>query len=259
MINRRTLKKEIVFSGISLHKGLQTILSLIPSKNDNIKIMRKDLDKSFLLGEQEVFKSSLSSNIGVNDCQIGTVEHLFAALHAFRITDLIIEIDSPEVPILDGSALLFSEQIASTGIEELDDLISPLQVKEKIEIFDNDKYISIEPNTGELELSYEIDFNHPKIGKQDFNIIITPESFVKELAGARTFGFLKDFEALKKMHLALGASLNNVVALDESSILNETGLRFSNEFARHKALDLLGDLYLRHPCLRQNKSQVCRT
>jgi UDP-3-O-[3-hydroxymyristoyl] N-acetylglucosamine deacetylase len=244
-IKRKTLKEEIFFSGISLHKGIKSTLKLIPYDKNEIKIIRSDLKSGFTLKDKNILPGSLSSNIGIKNCEIGTVEHLFATLHAFQITDLIIEIDSPEIPILDGSALLFAEKIKSTGLKELEGTISPIEVKNKVEILEDGKYISIEPFSDKLDISYEINFNHPVINKQSFNITVTPESFLKELAGARTFGFLSDFEKLKKMNLALGANLDNVIGLDEKTILNKSKLRFPNEFARHKTLDLLGDLYLK--------------
>jgi UDP-3-O-[3-hydroxymyristoyl] N-acetylglucosamine deacetylase len=243
-ITRKTINKELTFEGTSLHKGQPTKLTLKPADDGKISIHRTDLNKSFDLSNKQIIKSNLSSNIGTPDCQIGTVEHLFATLHAFHITDLIIELDSPEVPGMDGSSKIYAEALLEAGLKDLGGDLTPITVESKVVVEQDGKYLSIEPSDGPLVLSYEIDFDHKAIAKQSFEITVTPETFITELAPARTFGFLKDVEMLRKMGLAQGATLDNVIALDENGVMNKEGLRFDNEFARHKALDLLGDLFL---------------
>lgn len=242
-IQRKTLKDAIYFEDVGLHSGAKVKLSLIPAKNKNIEIIRTDLNRSFTLANKKIYKVKLNTEIGKWRCSVKTVEHLFAALHVFGITDLKIEINAPETPIMDGSALLFANKIKEVGVETLSDFVEPIFLNHEIEVTDKHKKVNYKPYES-LKLKYFIDFPHPAIKQEEAEFDITEETFIKEIAPARTFGFLKDLEQLKKHGLVRGARIDNVIALDDEKVLNPEGLRFKDEFVRHKILDLLGDLYL---------------
>jgi UDP-3-O-[3-hydroxymyristoyl] N-acetylglucosamine deacetylase len=180
--------------------------------------------------------------VGKDDVAVGTVEHLLAAVMACEITDLDIHIDGPEVPIIDGSALPFMHLIDAAGTRTLDAVIAPLRISSPIEVRDGEKVIRMVP-ADRLVLKYKIDFNHPAIGRQSFHFDFEHDNFLRKIAPARTFGFMRDVEKLRAAGLARGGSVENCIVLDDKSIASGP-LRFKDEFVRHKILDLLGDLAL---------------
>ena len=212
-IPRRTLRKDLCFQGVSLHQGKHATLRLIPTDKGKIEIRRSDICQGFYTSKTTIIPGSHSTTIGEGDCYVRTVEHLFAALHAFCITDLIIEVDGPEIPALDGSALPFATAIDREGTIEVGGEITALSVKKETVVKDGRKYVVIEPHHAKLKLKYEIEFDHEIIGRQSFEIDVSPESFIKDLSPARTFGFEKDLEKLMKMGFAKGANLTNVIAI----------------------------------------------
>lgn len=245
MMNEKTIQKEVFCSGIGLHSGEKIHLKLIPApERSGILFCRTDLGRRLIpANAAHVVSTHLSTTIGVEGATVQTIEHLLAAIAAFGIDNLIIELDGPEVPILDGSAAPFAELLSEAGVfhqkreRRIVQLIEPVTVSEK------GKHVTIYPSST-FEISYEIRFDHPLILSQTYCYQHSPETFVTEIAPARTFGFLKDVQMLQSMGLARGGSLENAIVIGEEQVLNEEGLRFSDEFVRHKILDLIGDLSL---------------
>src|SRR5207244_1284686 len=183
-----------------------------------------------------------ATTVGKDDVAVGTVEHLLAAVMAFGITDLDVHIDGPEVPIIDGSALPFMHLIDAAGVRDLAADLPVLRIKQPIEVVEGDKSIRITPSNS-LVIKYRIDFDHPAIGRQAFHFDFRDDNFLRKIAPARTFGFMRDVEKLRAGGLARGGSLENAIVLDDRSVVNGP-LRFRDEFVRHKILDLVGDLAL---------------
>lgn len=241
-----TILHPISCYGIGVHSGRKTQVTLKPAKaNTGIIFVRtdvKDVDNKIHAIYNRVFDTTLSTSIR-NDAKVhvATIEHLTAAIWGCRITNLIIEIDGPEVPIMDGSSKPFVFMIECAGIKRQNAPRKYLQILKEIFVADNDSEIFVNPSDRpRFELT--IDFANPVIGKQR-HIFSDKDSFNEEIANSRTFGFLHELEYLQKKGLALGASLDNAIGIDNNIILNHDGLRHENEFARHKLLDLLGDLY----------------
>ena len=247
MIKQRTLKNTIRATGVGLHTGKKVYLTLRPAAvNTGIVFRRTDLDPA-------VDIRACADNVGdttMNTClikdgvRVSTVEHLLSAFAGLGIDNAYVDVTAPEVPIMDGSAGPFVFLIQSAGIAVQDAPKKFIRIKRKITVKDGDKFACIEPWNG-FKVSIGIQFNHPVIADsaQSVTIDFTKTSFVKEVSRARTFGFLSDYEYLRKNNLALGGSLDNAVVLDEFRIMNEDGLRYKDEFVRHKLLDAIGDLY----------------
>jgi UDP-3-O-[3-hydroxymyristoyl] N-acetylglucosamine deacetylase len=246
MKNQLTIKKAVSISGIGLHSGKRVQLRLLPATaNSGIRFVRTDLQDSKLeipANVRHVQSTTLATTIGTNGVKVSTVEHLMSALWATGIDNVICAVDGEEVPILDGSAAPFVKLIQKAGIQKLDVPKRFLVAQKEIEIRDGNKWAILKPSR-EFKINYTIDFPHPVIGHQQFTFN-SDTSFVKEIAPCRTFGFLKDVERMQAMGLALGGSLDNAVVLDEEKALNPDGLRFANEFVRHKILDAIGDFSL---------------
>lgn len=245
MTFQRTLKKSVSLVGVGLHSGARAEARIKPAAIDQgIIFVRRDLEGKPAIPARysHVVNTQMATTLGQGRATISTVEHLMAALHGLSIDNAIIEIDGPEIPILDGSALPFFEAIQAVGIDSQDALRPILVLRKRVEVQVGDKWAVAEPSS-RLEVHGTVDWDHPAIGYQEFHYIDGATAF-SELAGARTFGFLRDFEGLKQKGLARGCSLDNVIALDEYAVLNPDGLRFPNEFARHKVLDALGDFKL---------------
>ena len=240
-----TISREEKFTGIGLHSGKNVTVKLSPAEaNTGIVFIRKDLNNfSIKALAENVVNTTMCTVIGIDGIIIQTVEHFLSALAATGIDNLYIEVDAPEMPIMDGSAAPYIYIIKEAGIKSLRTLKKYLKIKEKIEIAENDKKVSLSPSDS-FEMSFFLDYNHPLISKQFYNINLSKQSYIDEISRARTFGFLKEVEQLRAMNLALGGSLENAVVIDEEKILNPEGLRYSDEFVRHKILDALGDLYL---------------
>ncbi|HMV43388.1 MAG TPA: UDP-3-O-acyl-N-acetylglucosamine deacetylase [Leptospiraceae bacterium] len=242
-IYRKTLKSQIVISGIGLHSGKKVSLKLIPAEANTglIFISNVKNKKSIIpVSLNHVVDTSNAVTLGDGFRIVQTVEHLMAALSTRGITDLIMEIDSSEIPIMDGSSQPFLEAIDSAGIIESNELIEPIKIANPIWVVDGDKYIVILPSET-LKVTYNIHFNHPLLRGQSITIDLDESTMAKEILPARTFGFLRDVEALQARGLALGGSLDNAIVLSDEGYLNES-LRFENECIRHKVLDLIGDL-----------------
>lgn len=242
---QQTIRKSVSLSGIGLHSGKRVSLELRPAKaNAGVRFVRSDLqDSQEIPGNVEFVQSTtLATTIGVGQAKISTVEHLMSALWAMGVDNVICAVDGEEVPIMDGSAVPFAELIRKAGIKRQRAPRKYIKALRTIEIREGNKWAILKPAAG-FELNYTIEFPHPTIGRQEFTFN-SKTNFMKEVAPARTFGFLKDVEKMQSMGLALGGSLSNAVVLDEEKAINPEGLRFKDEFVRHKVLDALGDLSL---------------
>jgi UDP-3-O-[3-hydroxymyristoyl] N-acetylglucosamine deacetylase len=242
---QRTLQDNITLNGIALHSGKSVTLSLKPAApHHGIVFVRTDLPGApeIQAHYSRVTNTQLATTLGVSPAHVSTVEHLMAALQIFEIDNLRIEVSGPEVPILDGSARIFCEAFEQIGTQTQLQVRPYVQLLKKVEVRVNEKWAVAEPSDA-LEIHETVEWDHPAIGFQEFHFVsgVTPYS---EIASARTFGFLKDVENLKRMGLALGGSLENAVVLNEGMVLNPEGLRYPNEFVRHKVLDGLGDFKL---------------
>lgn len=241
---QRTLQTEVSCTGIGLHSGAKAGLTLKPAPPDTgICFIRKDLPgrPEIPANSDSVVDTVLSTTIGRNGVTVSTVEHLLAALFGLGIDNVRVEVDGPEVPIMDGSSAPFVFLIKTAGIREQKDLKEFLVIRKKFRVEDGNRSITIHPSR-ELKISYTIDFDHPLLKNQTHALRFSGGDFVREISKARTFGFLKDIQFLRDSGMALGASLDNAIAIDEFRILNEDGLRYPDEFVRHKILDFLGDL-----------------
>jgi UDP-3-O-[3-hydroxymyristoyl] N-acetylglucosamine deacetylase len=244
MFLQRTIRRRIKVTGVGLHTGKKTSLNFCPAPvSGGIHFVRSDLPgrPSLHVHAHNVQATSLATTLGGHDFSVATVEHCLSTLAALRIDNLIIELDGAEIPIVDGSAQPYLEAIKDAGVIEQDEPRKYLYVTSAVQVGDAQKHAYVMPYNG-LRITCTIDFPHPKIGKQKIDLDINEESFSREVASARTFGFMKDVSALQARGLALGGSLKNAIVLDDSEILNPEGLRFADEFVRHKILDALGDL-----------------
>lgn len=248
MYKQRTLKNVIKAKGITLHGGDAAELTLRPAPpNTGIRFQRTDIDPIFEIPAKAEYvgDTMLSTSLIKNDVRVATVEHLLSALAGLGIDNAYIDVTAPEIPIMDGSAAPFVFLIQSAGIEEQNAPKRFIRIKRKVKVKDGDKWACFEPFEG-FKVSFTIEFNHPvfKLHSKTATLDFSSTSYVKEVSRARTFGFMSDFEKLRAMNLARGASLDNAVAIDEFRILNEEGLRYDDEFVKHKILDAIGDLYL---------------
>ena len=245
---QHTVQNIIKFSGIGLHTGQPVNVRIMPSDADTgIRFVRTDLPgSSFIKAVSEnVISTSYATTIGVNGASVSTIEHLMAAFYGMGVDNALVEIDGPEVPIMDGSAVDFIAMIESSGLTPLPALRQYLVIKKPIRVSEDDKYIYLLPaDDMEFTIDYSIDFAHTFLNKQSFARLFSKDVFRKELGSARTFGFLKDVEALRANGLARGGSLDNAIVISDNSILNEGGLRYPDEFVRHKVLDMMGDIAL---------------
>ncbi len=239
-----TIKQGVGISGVGLHTGCQVSIRLIPAPADTGIVFRRTDLRNFEIPalRQHVSRVVLATTLMKRGVMLSTVEHLLSGLYGLGIDNLYVDIDSLEVPILDGSALPFVELVRQAGRRQLPKERTFLQVTQELEVRDGEKFIRVQPSD-ELRITYEIDFTHPAIGRQKIDLVITPESYSREISFARTFGFLAEVEQLRKSNLIRGGSLDNAVVLDDNGVMNGT-LRSSDEFVRHKVLDLLGDIAL---------------
>jgi UDP-3-O-[3-hydroxymyristoyl] N-acetylglucosamine deacetylase len=254
MLKQRTLKTIIRASGVGLHGGVKVNLALRPAAPDTGIVFRRvdlpepvDIPASALL----IGDTRMCSCLEKDGVKIGTIEHLMSAFAGLGIDNAWVDLDAPEVPILDGSASPFVFLIQSAGIEEQNAAKKFIRVTQPIEVGDGDKWARFEPYDG-YKLSFSIVFNHPAIDKsaQKAEIDFAEHSYTREVARARTFGFMQEVEYLRENGLALGGGLENAIVLDEFRVLNHDGLRYGDEFVKHKILDAVGDLYLLgHPLL----------
>jgi UDP-3-O-[3-hydroxymyristoyl] N-acetylglucosamine deacetylase len=248
MIRQRTLKNVIKATGITLHGGERAEIILRPAPiNTGILFRRIDLNpivEIFALAEN-VGDTTMSTTLMKDKVRVSTVEHLLSAFAGLGIDNAYVDVTASEIPIMDGSAGPFVFLIQSAGIEEQNAPKRFIRIKRKLKVTDGDKWASFEPFNG-FKVTFTIDFDHPlfKSNTKTATLDFSSLSYVKEVSRARTFGFMADFEKLQAMNLARGASLDNAIAIDDFRVLNEDGLRYENEFVKHKILDAVGDLYL---------------
>ncbi len=248
MIRQRTLKNVIRATGVGLHTGEKVYLTLRPAPVDAGIVFRRvdfEVPVEVQAKAENVGETTLSSTLVKGDVRISTVEHLLSALAGMGIDNAYIDLSAPEVPIMDGSAGPFVFLIQSAGIQEQKAAKRFIRIKRTVEVREDEKWVRFDPFEG-FKVGMAIDFDHPAFNSdiQHSEIDFSTTSFVKEVSRARTFGFMSQVEALRAQNLALGGSLDNAVVVDDYRILNEDGLRYENEFVKHKILDAIGDLYL---------------
>ena len=243
---QRTLKKEINCSSIGLHTGRKVNMKIKPASVDTgIIFVRKDLPDAEPIhaNYNNVCDTMLATSLGTNGVSVSTVEHILSAFNGMGVDNAIIELDSFEVPIMDGSALPFVNMLKEVGTHVQEKNKRLLIIKKPVSVTEGDASAELLP-AKEFKITYEIDFKHPFIGKQSYSMTFSDEKYEKEICAAQTFGFLKDLEFLQAKGLALGGSLKNVIVLDDKKIINKEGLRIPDVFVKHKILDAIGDLFL---------------
>lgn len=248
MFKQRTLKNVIRATGVGVHTGQKVFLTLRPAPaNSGIVFVRTDCVPPVEIPAKPEYvgDTSFCTTLVKDGVRVGTVEHLLSAMAGLGIDNAIIELSAPEVPIMDGSSGPFVFLIQSAGIKEQSSPKRFIKIKKAVEVREGDKIARIEPFDG-FKVSFTIDFDHPvfRNGGQKSTLEFTSMAYIKQVSRARTFGFLSDFEWLRAKNLASGASLDNAIVLDEYKVLNDDGLRYDDEFVRHKVLDAIGDLYL---------------
>ena len=254
MIRQRTLKNMIRATGVGLHTGAKVYMTLRPAAaNTGIVFRRTDLNPPVeIKGEPyAVGDTRLSSCLERDGVRVSTVEHLMSALAGLGVDNAYVDLTAPEVPIMDGSAGPFVFLLQSAGIEEQNARKKFIRIQKPVEVRDGDKWVRFEPHNG-FKLTMSIDFAHPVFDKtpQSVTVDFSTTSYVKEVSRARTFGFMQDVETMRSQGLALGGSLDNAIVMDEYRVLNADGLRYEDEFVKHKVLDAIGDLYLLgHPLI----------
>ena len=242
MIKQKTIAQTVEVIGIGLHKGEPIRLRLEPmDANSGIIFYRDDVAVTIPLSPKSVINTQMATVIGNDKTSISTIEHFLSAIYAYGIDNLRVVIDGAEMPVMDGSAISFCLLLDEAGIKELDSSKRVIEVKRVVEVRDGDKFVRLSPSD-EASFDFEIKFQHPVIGRQQKRFELSRSSFIEEIARARTFGFVRDIQYLQSQNLALGATLQNAIGLDEYKILNPEGLRFEDEFVRHKILDALGDM-----------------
>lgn len=250
MIKQRTLKQAAKVTGIGLHSGKKVTLTLRPAPaNTGIIYARTDLDPVvYFPASAESIRDTTLCTCMINDdgVRISTVEHLNAAMSALGLDNLIVEVDAPEIPIMDGSSAPFIYLLLDAGIEEQNSPKKFIRIKENVRVEEGDKWAEFKPYNKGLKLDFIIDFSHPMISKdvRHYAMDFSAQNFIQNLSRARTFTFMKDVEYLQSIGLALGGSLDNAIVLDEYRILNQEGLRFKDELVKHKMLDAVGDLFM---------------
>jgi UDP-3-O-[3-hydroxymyristoyl] N-acetylglucosamine deacetylase len=243
---QRTLKEPVGCTGLGLHSGEKVKINIKPAPSGTgIRFLRTDLSGHSFIDARfdNVFDTTLATSIGTKGCRVSTIEHLMAAFYGLGIDNAQVELDGPEVPIMDGSSAPFVYLLKSAGIEEQKEPKRFIVVKKAFKLDDGQRSIRVVPSN-ELKISYMIDFQHPMLRNQEYELSFSGGDFIREISRARTFGFLKDVQTLKENGFAKGGSLDNAVVIDDFRILNEDGLRYEDEFVRHKILDFIGDLSL---------------
>jgi len=245
MFWQKTLARPLKFAGIGLHGGRPVAVTIHPAQaNQGLRFVRADLPgrPQILAHYTRVVETTRATTLGDGGCTLSTVEHLLAALRGLGVDNALIHVEGPELPIMDGSAAPFTRLLTETGLRSLPWPRPHLLIERTVELREGDQWMRVGP--GESRITYTIDFPHPLIRRQRFTIPLKPGAFRREIAPARTFGFVKEVEYLQARGLALGGSLDNAVVLDDTGVLNPDGLRFPEECVRHKILDAVGDLAL---------------
>jgi UDP-3-O-[3-hydroxymyristoyl] N-acetylglucosamine deacetylase len=248
MLKQRTLKNSIRATGVGLHTGKKVLMALRPAPaNHGIWFRRTDLDEPVDIPARaaNVGDTTLGTTIAANGARVSTIEHLLSALAGLGIDNAIIELSADEVPIMDGSAGPFVFLLQSAGIEEQNAPKKFVRIKKSVKVEDGEKWARFDPYDG-FKVNFEIEFDHPvfKRRSQVASMEFSTTTFLREVSRARTFGFMRDLEYMRSRNLALGGNLDNAIVLDDYRILNEDGLRYEDEFVKHKILDAIGDLYL---------------
>jgi UDP-3-O-[3-hydroxymyristoyl] N-acetylglucosamine deacetylase len=248
MVNQRTLKNSIRATGVGLHTGKKVLMTLRPAPaNLGIVFRRSDLPTPVDIPATatNVGETQLGTTLVKDGVKVATVEHLLSAFAGLGIDNAFVELSAPEVPIMDGSAGPFVFLLQSAGIEEQSSAKRWVRIVKSIKVEDGDKWARFDPFDG-FKVNFEIEFNHPIFKKraQSASMDFSTTSFLKEISRARTFGFMRDLEFLRSKNLALGGTMDNAIVLDDYRVLNEDGLRYEDEFVKHKILDAIGDLYL---------------
>ncbi len=248
MIGQRTLRNSIKATGVGLHTGQKVYLTLKPAPvNTGIVFRRVDVEPAVEIqaSANNVGDTTLSTNLQKGDVRVSTVEHLLSAMAGLGIDNAYVELSAEEVPIMDGSAAPFVFLIQSAGIEEQNEPKQFIRIKQEVSVSMDDKVATFKPFDG-FKVGFTIDFDHPAFAGRNMeaSLDFSSTSFVKEVSRARTFGFMRDIEYLRAQNLALGGSMDNAIVVDDYRILNEDGLRYDDEFVKHKVLDAVGDLYL---------------
>jgi UDP-3-O-[3-hydroxymyristoyl] N-acetylglucosamine deacetylase len=248
MLKQRTLKNTIRATGVGLHTGRKVLMALRPGPaNSGIVFRRTDLDESVDIHAtaENVGETTLGTTLIQGDVKVSTIEHLLSAFAGLGIDNAVVDLSSSEVPIMDGSAGPFVFLLQSAGIEEQNAAKKFVRILKRIKVEDGDKWARFDPYDG-FKVNFEIEFDHPvfKRRSQVASMDFSTTTFLREVSRARTFGFMRDLEYMRSRNLALGGNLDNAIVLDEYRILNEDGLRYEDEFVKHKILDAIGDLYL---------------
>jgi UDP-3-O-[3-hydroxymyristoyl] N-acetylglucosamine deacetylase len=246
MFFQRTVKSEIACKSIGLHSGRKVGMVIKPAGVDEgIVFVRRDLQENNRIKADvhNVRDTTLATTLGLNGVTVSTVEHLMSAFSGMGVDNAIVEVDAPEIPIMDGSARPFVDLLKEVGTQIQGKSKKLLVIKEKVFVSEGESTAMLLPFP-EFRITYNIEFSHPSIGVQSYHLKFSDVSYEEEICGARTFGFLKDVEYLQAKGLALGGSLKNAVVLDDHRIINKGGLRFPGEFVKHKILDAIGDLSL---------------
>ncbi len=239
-----TIKNRIDALGIGLHKGNPIRITLEPlDTNSGIVFYRTDTNSYIEATPQNVVNTQMATVIAKDGFSISTIEHLLSSIYAYGIDNILIKVNSHEIPIMDGSSASFCMMLNEVGLVEQNALKKIMIIKKEIEVRDGKKFVRLSPSMFSQYI-FSIDFTHPAIGFQKFIFNFSKDNYKQQIARARTFGFLKDLQMLQSKNLALGASLENAIVLDEKNIINSDGLRYDNEFVRHKILDAIGDLSL---------------
>lgn len=243
-MKQRTIKKPIDIVGIGLHKGVPVTMRLEPLEADmGIIFYRSDEGVSIPLKIENVVDTKMATVIGKDNVIISTIEHLLSAIYAYGIDNLRVIIDNDEVPVLDGSSSGYCLLIDEAGIKEQDKPKKAIRIKKEVEVKVDGKFVKLKPSN-HIVYDFSIDFNHPAIGEQQFHFDYSIEEYKEQISRARTFGFLHDLQSLQSMGLAQGVSMDNVIGLDDHKVINPEGLRYDDEFVRHKILDAIGDMAL---------------
>ncbi|MFV0481722.1 MAG: UDP-3-O-acyl-N-acetylglucosamine deacetylase [Campylobacteraceae bacterium] len=243
-MRQTTIGRRVEGVGIGLHKGEPIKIVLEPLEaNSGIVFYRSDLATSIPALPQFVVNTQMATVVGSGKASVSTIEHLLSAISAYGIDNIRIILDGNEVPVMDGSSASFCMMLDEAGIRELETSKKIIVIKKEIEVREGDKFSRVTPSKNP-KYHFIIDFEHPCIGRQEYSYEVGKKSYLSDISRARTFGFLKDVQMLRSAGLGLGGSLDNAVIMDEKKILNKDGLRFNNEFVRHKILDAIGDLAL---------------
>ncbi len=243
-MKQKTIKNKVEIVGVGLHKGVPVRMELEPlDSNSGVVFYRSDLGVSIELKPENVIDTTMATVLGKGEARISTIEHLLSAIHAYGIDNIRICLDNEEVPIMDGSSIGYCMLIEEAGIISQNASKKAIAIKKPIEIQDDKKFVRVEPSERTI-FDFSIDFSHPAIRQQHYKFTFSTKAYKQEIARARTFGFLHEVNYLRSIGLAKGGDLSNCIVLDESGILNKDGLRYKEEFVRHKILDAIGDMAL---------------